>query len=302
MRRPTSVELMLLATILLWALNLSVTKVILEHGLEPLSYATIRYGLAGAIFVALTLAAERSLRIERRHVVVLAFAAVTLWLNQLSFVFALDVTTASTIGLLLGAIPIFAALFGLALGRERLTGRFWIAAAISFAGVGLVALGSGGDVSGGYVGILLGLSTAATWAAYSVAVAPLMRTYSPYRVSAVVIPLAWVLIAIVGLPTTRSQDWSVGWEIWLLLVFATLGPLVLTNVFWFRSIDRIGPARATLAANLQPFVAAILAVILLSEPLGLLQVVGGVLIAAGILVARRRTPDPVETQVLESGP
>jgi drug/metabolite transporter (DMT)-like permease len=289
MRRPTTVELMLLATILLWALNLSVTKVILDHGLQPLSYATVRYALAGAIFVAVTLVVERSLRIERRHVAVLAFAAVTLWLNQLSFVFALDATTASTIGLLLGAIPIFAALFGLVLGRERLSGRFWVAAAISFAGVGLVALGSGGDVSGGYVGILLGLSTAATWAAYSVAVAPLMRTYSPYRVSAVVIPLAWVLIAIVGLPTTRSQDWSVGWEIWLLLLFATLGPLVLTNVFWFRSIHRIGPARATLAANLQPFVAAILAVILLSEPLGLLQVLGGLLIAAGILVARRRT-------------
>jgi len=289
MRRPTTVELMLLATILLWALNLSVTKVILDHGLQPLSYATVRYALAGAIFVAVTLVVERSLRIERRHVAVLAFAAVTLWLNQLSFVFALDATTASTIGLLLGAIPIFAALFGLVLGRERLTGRFWVAAAISFAGVGLVALGSGGDVSGGYVGIVLGLSTAATWAAYSVAVAPLMRTYSPYRVSAVVIPLAWVLIAIVGLPTTRSQDWSVGWEIWLLLLFATLGPLVLTNVFWFRSIHRIGPARATLAANLQPFVAAILAVILLSEPLGLLQVLGGLLIAAGILVARRRT-------------
>ena len=289
MRRPTTVELMLLATILLWALNLSVTKVILDHGLQPLSYATVRYALAGAIFVVVTLVVERSLRIERRHVAVLAFAAVTLWLNQLSFVFALDATTASTIGLLLGAIPIFAALFGLVLGRERLTGRFWVAAAISFAGVGLVALGSGGDVSGGYVGILLGLSTAATWAAYSVAVAPLMRTYSPYRVSAVVIPLAWVLIAIVGLPTTRSQDWSVGWEIWLLLLFATLGPLVLTNVFWFRSIHRIGPARATLAANLQPFVAAILAVILLSEPLGLLQVLGGLLIAAGILVARPRT-------------
>jgi drug/metabolite transporter (DMT)-like permease len=75
----------------------------------------------------------------------------------------------------------------------------------------------------------------------------------------------------------------------VLLVFATIGPLVLTNVLWFRSISRIGPARATLAANLQPFVAAVLAVILLSEPLGLLQVIGGVLIAAGILVARRRT-------------
>jgi drug/metabolite transporter (DMT)-like permease len=302
MRRPTTVELMLLATILLWALNLSVTKVILDHGLEPLSYATIRYGLAGAIFVVLTLVAERSLRIERRHVGVLAFAAVTLWLNQLSFVYALDVTTASTIGLLLGAIPIFAALFGLALGRERLTGRFWVAAAISFAGVALVALGSGGDVSGGYEGILLGLATSATWAAYSVAITPLMQTYSPSRVSAVVIPLAWVLIAHVGLPTTRGQDWSIGWEIWILLVFATLGPLVLTNVFWFRSLHRIGPARATLAANLQPYVAALLAVVLLSEPLGLLQVLGGIQIAAGIFAARTRAPGPQATLVLESGP
>jgi drug/metabolite transporter (DMT)-like permease len=121
-------------------------------------------------------------------------------------------------------------------------------------------------------------------------------------VSAVVLPLAWVLIALVGLPTTRSQDWSLGWGIWVLLLFATLGPLVLTNVFWFRSIHRIGPARATLAANLQPFVAAVLAVILLSEPLGPLQVVGGVLIGAGILVARRRAPEPSEAHVLESGP
>jgi drug/metabolite transporter (DMT)-like permease len=286
-RRPSTVELMLLATILLWSLNLSVTKYILEHGLEPLSYATVRYALAAAIFVVLTLVAERTLRIQRRHLPVLVFAAVTLWLNQLSFVLALDVTSAATIGLLLGAIPIFAAAFGLLLGRERLTRRFWVAAAVSSMGVALVAVGSGGDVSGGYQGIALGLATGATWAAYSVAVAPLMRTYSPSRVSAVVLPLAWVGIALVGLPETTSQDWSVGWEIWALLVFATLGPLVLTNVFWFRSIHRIGPAKATLAANLQPFVAAVMAVVLLSEPLGVLQVLGGVLIAAGILVARR---------------
>ena len=288
MRRPTSVELMLLTTILLWALNLSVTKYILEHGLEPLSYATARYALAGAIFVALTLVAERTLRIERRHASVLLTAAVLLWLNQVCFVLALDATTASTIGLLIGTIPIFAALLGLVLGRERLTPRFWAAGAISSVGVALVAVGSAGEVSGGLGGILLGLATAATWAGYSVAVTPLMRSYSPSHVSAVVIPGAWVLIALVGLPTTRSQDWALGWEIWVLRVLATLGPLVLTNIFWFRVLHRIGPSRATLAANLQPFVAAVLAVVLLSEPLGALQIAGGVLIGAGIFVARRR--------------
>jgi drug/metabolite transporter (DMT)-like permease len=279
---------MLLTTVLLWALNLSISKYILEEGVAPLSYSFVRYSLAGAIFVALTLLVERTLRIDRRHLPVLAFASVVLAANQLCFVYALDLTTASTIGLILGAIPIFAAIYGVVLGRERLSRRFWLGAAVSFVGVGLVAVGSGGEVAGGYAGILLGLGICATWAAYSVAVAPLMVSYSPSRVSAVVIPCAWAIVVPFAAPTVESQDWHLGWEVWALLVFATVGPLVLTNVLWFRTISKIGPARATLAANLQPFVAAVLAVILLSEPLGLLQILGGALIAFGIVLARRR--------------
>jgi drug/metabolite transporter (DMT)-like permease len=295
MRRPSTVELMLLTTVLLWSLNLSVTKYILTHGLEPLPYATARYGLAGLIFVSLTLVAERTLRIERRHLPIIGLAAAALSVNQLSFVFALDLTTAATIGLLLGTIPIFTALLGLVLGTERLSRRFWIAAAISAVGVGLVALGASTEVSASRAGILLGLVTGATWAGYSVIAAPLMATYSPSRVSAVVIPMAWVVIALVGLRQTEDQDWALGWEVYGLLLFATLGPLVLTNVLWFRSIHRIGPAKATLAGNLQPFVAAVLAVILLSEPLSWLQVVGGLLIGVGILFVRRRAPAPQAT-------
>lgn len=289
---------MLLATILLWALNLSVTKYILSHGLGPLPYATVRYALAAAVFVVLTLVAERTLRVERRHLPLLGVATAMLFLNQLSFVFAVDLTTASTIGLVLGAIPIFAGLLGLALGTEPPTRRFWLAASLSAVGVGLVAAGSGGELGHDLGGIVLGLCTAATWAAYSVAVAPLMGTYSPSRASAIVLPAAWVGLLLVGLPQTADQEWDLGWEIWALLVFATIGPLVVTNVLWFRSIHRIGANKATLAANLQPFVAAVLAVVLLSEPLSWLQVAGGVLIAVGILAVRRRaSPRPV---VLES--
>jgi len=295
MRRPSTVELMLLTTVLLWSLNLSVTKYILTHGLGPLPYATVRYGLAALIFVALTLVAERTLRIERRHLPIVVLAAVALSLNQLSFVVSLDLTTASTIGLLLGTIPIFTALLGLVLGTEYPSRRFWIAAAISAVGVGLVALGASSEVSASRVGILLGLVTGATWAVYSVTVAPLMTTYSASRVSAIVIPMAWVLVALAGLRRTQDQDWSLGWEVWALLIFATLGPLVLTNVLWFRSIHKIGPAKATLAANLQPFVAAVLAVLLLSESLSWLQIGGGALIGVGILVVRRRAPAPQAT-------
>ena len=293
MVRP--VHLMLLLTVVLWALNLTVTRYILQHGFEPLAYAVVRYGLASAIFVMIAVLAQRTLRIERRDVGLVVLAALFLYLNQIAFVYALDSTSASTIALLLGATPIFAALLGLALGLERMSRRFWAASIVSFAGVGLVAAGASGEVSASRLGIALGIVTAATWAGYSVAIAPLMARYSASRISAVVLPLGWLAIAATGGSQAADQDYGVSAWVWVLLVFATLGPLVLTNVLWFRALHGIGPSRATLIANLQPFVAAVFALVLLSERMTALQVAGGVLIGGGILLARRppaKAPPP----------
>jgi len=287
-RRPSSIELQLLTVITLWALNITLTRYILTHGFQPLAYTTVRYGLAAAAFVVLTVAAERTLRITRSDLAVAGVAVAALVLNQIGFVYSLRTTSASVIALILAATPLFAALIGLALGTERLSRRFWVGAAVSFAGVGLVALGTGAEIDSDAGGILLGMLTAITWAVYSVSITPLMQRYSPFRISAVVLVAAWVPLALIGLPQTRSQTWDLGWEVWALLVFATFGPLLVTNVLWFRSLDRIGPARATLATNLQPFVGAMFAVVLLSETLTAVQAGGGVLIAAGILVVRRR--------------
>lgn len=288
MRRPSTVEAMLLTTIGLWALNLTVSRYILTHGFQPLAYGTVRYGLAALVFVALTLALERTLRLRRRDLALAGGAAAFVYVNQLGFVYALERSSASVLGLILGATPIFAALAGLALRTELLPPRFWAGALLSFAGVALVALGSGGELSGDLGGVLLGVLTAATWAGYSMLVTPLMRRYSATRISAVVLTAGWVPLALTGATQVSSQDWALGWEVWSLVAFATLGPLVVTNVLWFRSLDRIGPSRATLAANLQPFLAAGIAVVLLSERLAPVELAGGALIGAGILVARRR--------------
>ena len=65
-----------------------------------------------------------------------------------------------------------------------------------------------------------------------------------------------------------------------------IGPLVVTNILWFTAISRI-PSRASLFANLQPFFAVIIALILLSEHLSRLEVAGGLAIAVGIVFERR---------------
>lgn len=279
----------MLATVVLWSLNLTFTRYILQHGFQPLSYATVRYGLAAAIFVVVALVGRGTLRLQRRDLGLLALAALALTLNQFAFVYALDTSSASSIALILGATPVFAALLGLALGTERFSRRFWLSVVVSFAGVALVTLGSGGEVGVGIRGDLLGIAAAASWAVYAVTIAPLMGRYTATQISAVVLPLTWLAVALAGARQTANQDFGVSWKVWALLLAATLGPLVLTNYLWFRALHEVGASRATLVANLQPFVAALFALLLLSERMTLVQVAGGVLIGGGILLARRRT-------------
>jgi drug/metabolite transporter (DMT)-like permease len=267
---------MLLATVSLWALNFTVSKYILDHGFHPLAYSSIRYACAALIFAGITLAWEGSLRMSRSDLPIIVFCTAVLFANQLSFVYALRFTTATTVALLFGTLPIFTALFARGSGVEQLPLRFWVAAGVSFAGVALVALGSGGNLSANLKGDALALLGSATWAAYSVAIGPLMRRYSPFRLSAV------FLSAVTG----ALLDF--GALVWIGFAFAVIGPLVITNLLWFTAIDRVGPSRASLFANLQPFLAALIALVLLSEPITAVQIVGGLAIACGIVLASQR--------------
>jgi drug/metabolite transporter (DMT)-like permease len=282
---------MLLGTVLLWALNITITKYVLDHGFRPLAYATIRYFAATALFWGFTYARERSFRIARRDLPLVLVAAVLIFVNQLGFVYGIHDTSASTVALILGTTPIFIGILSTLAGLERLQRSFWAAAAVSFLGVGFVAWGSGG-FSAHVGGDLLALFTAATWASYSVTIAPLMRRYSPFRISALVLALGWVPLAITGLSQTTHQSFHFGVGTWVGFGYAVVGPLFLTNILWFTAIDRVGPSRASLFANLQPFFAVVFALLILGEHLNRYELLGAAGIFAGIALerARRRVP------------
>jgi drug/metabolite transporter (DMT)-like permease len=288
---------MLLATVCLWALNFTASKYVITHGFAPLAYATPRYALAALIFVALALVLEGALRVGSRDLAVLAVLGVVLLVNQVGFIYALKFSTATTVALIFGTMPIFTGLFAMLAGVERPTRRFVAAAVLSFAGAALVAVGSGGGLSANLKGDALALVASATWAGYTVAIAPLMTRYSPYRISAYVLTLTAILLAIVGSRQLADEQYPGGWKVWAVFAFALIGPLVVTNVLWFTAIDVVGPSRASLFANLQFFLAAVFGVILLSESITAVQVAGGAAIAAGILVTRfQRAPTPVPVE------
>jgi drug/metabolite transporter (DMT)-like permease len=283
----SGVDAMLLVTVGLWSLNFTASKYILTHGFRPLVYSSIRYGSAAVALAAFAAARERSLRIPWRDLVRFVLpAAGMLVANQYSFVYALEYSTASTVALVLGTTPVFVGLLAWLFGLERLHGAFWLAAGVSFAGVALVAAGSGA-VSGTLKGDLIAIGTAASWAAYSVLIVPLMRRYSAYRSSSIVMLFMAAGIAALATPQLARQTYSFTGLTWLSFAYSVVGPVMVAQVLWFVAVDRVGAGRASLFANAQPFLAAVFAILLLSEHLSRLEIAGGFLIAAGILLERR---------------
>ena len=190
-----------------------------------------------------------------------------IFLNQLCFVYGVKLAHASTVALLLGTTPIFIGLISLALRLERLPAPVLDRRRDHVRRRRADRASANGSVGSSLWGTLLAIATALTWACYTVSIAPLMRRYSPYRISALVLAIGWVPLALVSFPQVAEQQFSFGWKVWLGFGYAVVGPLFLTNILWFTAIDRVGASRASLFANLQPFFAVVFALLLLSESL-----------------------------------
>lgn len=279
---------MLLAAVLVWSLNFSVAKFALGR-FSPLAYTAPRYALAGIIFGAFAFRREGSLRIVRQDVrLVLTAAIVGIWLNQLAFVYALQLAGAATVSLLFGTAPILVSVFAHVSGVEQLGRRAWFATALSSTGVAMLVVGSGGNVSGSLGGVILCLVSASTWAFYSVALVPLTQTYSPYRLSAVLSLAGAIPLVLSSVLQLWHQNWaSIGTAGWLAFGYALLPSYVLSNVVWFRAIGVVGAPRAALYINLEPILGALFAVLLLSEHINRLEGVGGAVTAAALLLLPR---------------
>ena len=287
--RRVPAEALLLGTVALWSFNFTAVGYGVTHGFEPLAYAALRWGVGGVALAALAVWRRHRLLIGWRDAAILSGAAVIgVLLNQISYVYAFRLVSASTVALVFGTLPILVSLVSQLSGMERLRPRHWVATGVSFAGVGLVALGAGAGVSASIGGILLALVTTSTFALYSVAIVPVMRRRSPLVVNAVSALAGALLLAAASSTVLAHQSWDEpGRLAWGALLYSALFSLTLGNLFWFTAIERVGPGRASLFANLQPFLGALLAVIVLSESLSPLQIAGGGVIAAGIMLGGR---------------
>lgn len=291
MRRQYSADLALLATVIIWSLNISAVKVGVG-AIAPLAFSVARFGLGATVTMVVALAIEGRPHFERRDLGLLFAAALCgITVNQVTFVEALHFASASNVALLIGTIPICTAVAAIFFRQERLDLGHWIAIAAGFAGVTLIIVGGGPSGNGGttLLGEGLALATAASWGIYTVGIRPLMARYSALQLSAFMMVVGTVALVPFAAPEIASQDWgSVPTEAWLALVYAALFSVSLTNILWFTAVHWVGASRAAVYTYLEPFLGALLAVILLSEHIELIQLAGGAVIIGAVAFVRLR--------------
>jgi drug/metabolite transporter (DMT)-like permease len=289
-------DVVLLAAISVWALNFSVMKVgIAEIG--PLPFPVLRYG-AGAVVMALfVVRREASLRFAPRDAGLLLVAGVLgVTLNQLCVVFALELTTATNVALLTATQPIFTAVIATIVGDELLGRRHWLAVALGMAGVVMIVNGGASQPAGPAqaspgglpLGELLALGVSLTAASSWVAIRRLLTRYSPYRILTAQMAIGTAFLIPIAVPSFLSEDFgavsSVGWAT---LAYSAILAGVVTNLLYYAGVRRVGASRAAVYQYLQSFLGVVFAVILLHESLHALQVVGGIVVVAGVVLSRR---------------
>ena len=200
---------MLLATVLLWALNIDRVAV-RRHARLPAARLRDDAVLRGDPALLVLHVVARALASGSPAATCRSCCSrrLLIFLNQLAFVYGVDLTSASTVGL----DPRHDADLGGDLRdarRARAAARtFWLAALVSF-------VRGRADRRRRERRALRATSSAtcsrclaaATWAAYSVTIAPLMRRYSPFRISSLVLALGWVPLALVSIPQLTSQSY-----------------------------------------------------------------------------------------------
>jgi drug/metabolite transporter (DMT)-like permease len=279
----------MLLVVLIWGANFSVVKVALTH-ISPLAFVAVRFAIAGVVLALILWRREGTLLPPRSswvRLILLGVIGNTLY--QVLFVLSLAYTTAANSSLLIAATPALVALFGAWFGIERLTRAIAGGVVLAIAGVALVVVARGLELSSAtFAGDMLALAAALCWAFYTLGVRTLGGGLSPLAITTLTTLLGLPGLLLVGGAELAQVAWhEIGLMGWLGIAYSTLLAIVLAYLLWNTSVRKVGSNRTAIFGCAIPLVAALVAWPVLGEQPVLLQGIGALLIIGGVLLTRR---------------
>lgn len=213
--------------------------------------------------------------------------------TQLSYI-GYAYTTAANAAILQAATPVLMALGARAYLGERLRRRQQAGVALSAVGV-LVVVTQGRlwmlRVEELRPGDFITLAGLVAWTAYTVYGKRVILTHSPaLTTTAAYVAGTCVLVAEAALTAPLFPRPALGSaRAWAVVVYHAFFGAV-AHIWWYRAVERVGASRAAVFMNVTPIVGVLLAAALLAEPVGVWEILGTLLVLAGVALTTATPP------------
>jgi drug/metabolite transporter (DMT)-like permease len=287
-----------------WGLAAVMAKIAFDRGVPPVRMAEARVVVALVVLLALLAWRRRDLlRPASGSLPVLAAFGVAVASVNASYYVAIDrLPVGVAISLQYTAPTLLLAAVSFRGGR-RPGPLVWAAAACTLTGAVLVSRAYAGLHGVSSTGVLAGAASAVFFALYLVAADRAGRRGVPPATL-----LVWGFVFAVLVWAVASPWWSFPYEKLgdVHVALSVLGVGLLGTLLPFflavSAIPVLSPALAGIGATVEPPFAALFAWVFLGQHLGAVQILGGLLVVAGVVVAQRITALSRDALVVEPTP
>ena len=284
----TAVYTRLVLTMMIWGGTFVFAKTA-GSAIGELEAAAWRFLVSALLLTPLLLKGNlpRAGKLDYLGFVVLGLSGI--YLYNLCFFYGLQAIESGHAGLIIALNPVVVMLFSALFLKEHLNRKMVIGILLSMVGAMLVVTGREQGAPGAetaLTGVLLIFGCVLSWAVYSLVGKPMMKRYSPGQLIAISVwvgatmLLSHLYIAGGELPAIRGRP------LFDVLYLAVLGT-VLSFVWFYDAIDKLGASLASQFVNLVPVSAVGFGYLMLGERLSPLMLVGGLLVICGVLYTQR---------------
>ena len=201
---------------------------------------------------------------------------------------SIRLSTAANATLLANFAPVPVALVGWLWLKERLGGTFLAGMLVALAGAAVVMWSSLSFSRDHFAGDALGLLTALFYAGYQLSVKRLRATYPTATIMAWAAASACPVLLVIAL-ASGEPIWATTLSAWAVLIaLAALSHIGGQGLIAW-AVAKVPVSFSSVSLLVQPVAVAALAWVILSEPVRPVQAVGGVLVLAGVFLARMGT-------------
>lgn len=273
-----------LAFAAMWSSAFTSARIIVAAA-PPLSSLSLRFLISGLLAIAIARMLGQSFRLTRaqwKATIIFGICQNALYLG-LNFV-AMQWIEASLASIIASTMPLLVAFAGWTIFSEKLSPIGILGLGAGLVGVVLIM---GARMQGGadILGVALCIVGAIALTTATLALRGAMSGGNLLMVVGLqmLVGSAALFVPAVALETL-VVDWS--WPLVLAFAYTTLIPGLAATLVWFMLVDRIGSVKASTFHFLNPFFGVAIAALILSESLGLTDVIGVVIIMFGILAVQ----------------